>query len=95
MRKLVKASVKPSTYAQYSLSLDAFRNFADKNRLDKTLPLSPKNLGLFLTQLYEDGKSHSTIVGYSTAISFFHKMDSLPDPSDSELLKKLLTGIKK
>ena len=95
MKKLVKASVKPSTFSQYSISLDAFNKFADDNRLDHTLPISSKNLGLFLTHLYEEGKSHSTIVGYSIAISFFHKMDNLNDPSDSELIKKLLTGIKK
>ena len=95
MKNLARASVKPTTYEQYSKSLDAFIIFANEHRLDHSLPISTTNLGLFLTSLYEQQKSYGTIVGYATAIGFFHKLRCLPDPSDSEFIVKLLNGIKK
>ena len=95
MKNLAMASVNPTTYELYSKQLDTYRAFAREHGLDVSLPISTKNLGLFLSSLYEKDKSYSTIVGYVNAISYFHKLNCLPDPYDSEFIEKLLNGIKK
>lgn len=60
-----------------------------------TWPLTSTGASTYLTYLYDKGYSASTISTYSSAVSYFHKIHSQPDPMSSFLAREVLSGIRK
>ena len=58
------------------------------------LPIRQEQLHLFVANLHSQNKKHSTILTHMSAISHYHKMANLPDPTSSYATAKLLTGVR-
>jgi site-specific recombinase XerD len=67
----------------------------ENNLNTKALPASTYEVALYITHLAQSGLKSTTCRTHLSAISFFHKIHSHPDPADSFLIRKLLTSHKK
>jgi hypothetical protein len=59
------------------------------------LPIKHSYLAQFLAYLYSKNLRYSTILGYTSAISFYHKVSGFRDPMDSFYITKIVQGIKR
>ena len=59
------------------------------------LPLPVTNVLGFIAYFKDKGRSPACITSYLSALSFVHKLNSLPDPVDSHIVQKSLQGIRK
>ena len=93
---LLKSSLQPQTQKLYTHHWQVFTTFLSQH-LGKqiTLPVSSHTLTLFLTHLHQKQFKHSTILTYTSAISFYHKLLGYTDPSSHYMVNRLLQGIKK
>lgn len=90
---LTNAYLAPSTRATYHRAWLAFDDFCQEllgTTID--LPIVEVYISLFVAYLYKKGFSPSTISTYLSAIAYVHNMPSMPDPTKSFLIEKLLTG---
>ena len=55
-----------------------------------SLPLTTTQLLTYLSYLSLKGLAPSTITTYISAVSYVHKMNSLPDPTNSFVIQKVL-----
>ena len=96
MSKLIHCSLKPSTLKAYKRSMSIYNEFV-KNKLEQhpVFPVSEKNVGLFITHLFQIGLQYSTIQGHVTALGYFHKIYSHSDPTQNFFITKLMQGISK
>ena len=58
-------------------------------------PLSAHTLALFIAFLAEKNYAASTVSSYISALSFPHRLASVPDPTKSEMIKLALRGYSK
>ena len=80
----------------YNKVWDNFKKFCQSTlNISVKLPVSQKNLGLYVTHLFKIGLKSNTVQGHVSAISYFHKINGLSDPSHSFFISKLLRGIQK
>ena len=92
---LVQSALNPSTVHCYNSTLIQFQQFLSS--LDsryKGLPANPGQVILFIAELYKQGLSSSTIFSKMSAITYYHKLSSLPDPMEHFLVKKCLAGVR-
>ena len=61
----------------------------------KPLRATSYEIALYITHLTNSGLKSTTIRTHLSAIAFFHKIHDYPDPTNSFLIKKLLTAGKK
>lgn len=59
------------------------------------MPVSLSHLCNFIGNLYEKGYSASSISSHVSAIGYVHKLNSFPDPTQTFLIKKMLSGCHK
>ena len=62
--------------------------------MQATLPLSKQHIHLYIAYLHSIQYKHSTIATHISAISHYHKISSLPDPTSTCATAKILTGVK-
>ena len=92
---LIHAAITPATAKCYNTTLSQFQSFL--STLDNRyhgLPANPGQVLLFIAHLYRSGLSAQTIRSKMSAISYFHKLMSRPDPLDSFIVQKALAGLK-
>lgn len=58
-------------------------------------PLSAHTLALFIAFLAEKNYAASTVSSYISALSFPHRLASVPDPTKSEMIRLALRGYSK
>lgn len=58
-------------------------------------PVSIHTISLYIAHLFERGLAHSTILSYNSAMSYWHKVKNVCDPTDSFFVIKILQGIKR
>lgn len=58
-------------------------------------PFSQYTVMSFVISLIDEGKKHSTIMTYLSAIAFAHKVRGVPDPTSTFLFSKFTTGLRK
>ena len=58
-------------------------------------PVKQHTLSCFISNLFSMKYAYSTILTYVSSISYFCKLWSFPDPANSFLTRKLLTGVKR
>ena len=75
---LVKASKASNTIKKYSYAFSRWKKWAGK---DRTLPATPQDVGLYLTNLAEKQKSLGTLQAALYAISWYHKAAGIDDPT--------------
>ena len=81
-----------STLDTYEGVWRSFVSFAKKENLAYVMPLSTNALLAFILDL-GDKFCHSTVVSMTSAISFFHKINLLEDPTKSFLVTRVLKGV--
>jgi len=90
---LMKKSLAPSTRDTYRLAIDNFTYF--KHTYIPGVPILPAStleMVRFVSYLQLSGKAAATIATYVSAISFFHKVGDLPDPTNKFVIRKMLRG---
>ena len=93
---LLQASLTPATVKSYNSTLVQFQQFLSS--LDpryQGLPANPGQVVLFISELYKSGLTASTISSKMSAISYYHKLNSLPDPLSHFIAQKALAGVRK
>ena len=93
MAALIQGSLAKSTQATYMQAHKQLSVFLQS--LNMSMPLTPVMAALFVTFLHTRRYAYSTIVTYSSAVAFFHKLHSFPDPTQHFLVQKSLLGIRK
>ncbi len=95
MDHLLLSALAPSTNTHYQHHIQACFDFV-KYKLERNwvIPLSLDCIAYFLVFLYQRGNSHSTILTYMSALSYYHQIRKQTDPTNTFYIKKLLNGIK-
>ncbi len=93
--QLLSSTLRPSTNVQYQCHLQAGYDFITQHLGQLwILPLRVDSLAAFLVYLFQSGNSYSTIRTYVSALSYYHNIRSLWDPTKLFYIRKLLLGIK-
>ena len=96
MTRLVTRASEDSTMRSYHKVWDNLKKFGRNTlKISVKLPVSQKNLGMYVTHLFNIGLKPNTVQSHVSAISYFHKINGLSDPSHSFFISKLLRGIQK
>ena len=88
--------MKPGSHKLYHRAWAVFRDFAHRfyQSSSPQFPLNPNRLALFiLSHLSARQLAPSTIASYISAISYVHKLKGFSDPTNSFLIRKLLTAV--
>ena len=94
--QLLKVSVAPSSYKLYKRSWTLFKQCLSFLQVTQTttvsLPLSVSQVALFVSYLHKHGYSPSSIVSYTSAIGYVHRISNFTDPTSAVLVQKLLSA---
>jgi len=93
-RKYINASRADNTKLAYRKAWHDFEVFC-AGRLFQALPASPETVVAYLAWLADKGQRPSTIQVKLSAISFVHAKSNLPNPADHEVVKSLMSGIRR
>ena len=92
---LVDTALAPETRKAYSRAWDRYCKFAHAFGLPTSLPLKTDHVSCFLTNLYNEGLPASSITSILSALSYFHKIKSIFDPTQAFIIRKQLVAINK
>ena len=96
MGRLLNAALAPSTTQSYKNALHHYTLFHSTfYPTDPVLPVSVEKLAQFVAVCNSRGLKASTITSFTSAISYFHKIQGAESPSDSFLIKKILHGLRR
>lgn len=96
MLNLLEASLTPATWYCYTKSINTILEFMHISlHLKPSLPIPVAVLCAFICHKFEQGSAPTSLISYTCAISYFHKLYHLPDPSQSTIIKIILKGAKK
>ena len=90
---IIEKSIASTTRKSYDNVWKRLVEFCRKIALPVSLPLPPPLVVNFLCSQFELGLAPSTIAAQASAISYFHKIHSVPDPNASFLVKCFLKGV--
>ena len=97
--RLLRASVAPSSMQLYHRAWDLFRQamFASSGLLCETviLPLSVPQVSIFVAFLHTQNLAPSSMVSYTSALGYVHRLLGYEDPTSATLIQKLLAGATK
>ena len=95
VNELLNASYAPATLLRYHRAWDRFARFCGSAGLPCSLPVNTYTVSLFIAHLSSQKLKASTIKTLLSAISWQHKVRSLPDPTQAFLIPRLIEGIKR
>ena len=96
MNYLIDQSISDNTKKVYSQALDAFRLFLIEHSLPVCWPPTLLLLVQFIAHLSKFKKcSFSTIQSYLSGISFFLKLNNLPDLTHAFVIQKMVCGLRR
>jgi integrase len=93
-RKYINASRADNTKLAYEKAWRDFATFCSGRHLT-ALPASPGTVAEYLTWLADNGRRPSTIQVKLSAISFIHAKGGMPNPAHDEMVKSLISGIRR
>lgn len=96
MKALIQGAFSPSTLVTYKRAFHIFEQF--HVTYFSSQPILPANNAImsnFIAYLYCKNYAPATIVTYVSGLAAMHRLLSWPDPTQSFLVKKLLTGAQK
>lgn len=93
--RLAIHSVAPKTLKLYQQAATSFHAFRSSLGYSDTTGCCASHVAEYIAWLSLKNKSSSTISCYVAAIGFWFKLSSLPDPTDSFLVAKLLSAIRR
>lgn len=94
-KRLINSSLSQNTYKAYRAALNKFQSFLNIYGLQPTWPLHSNILLYFIAYLSIQKMSPNSVSLYISALSYFHKIKHLPDPTKSFLINKALQGLKR
>ena len=91
---LINSSLQPSSLPTYKPSWKLFYDFFHTSfpGVKVILPISAPHLALFIAYLFDRNYAASTVNTYISAISYSHKLFSLPDPTKVFFIVQMLKG---
>lgn len=90
---LLRASLSSATFTSYNRFVRNYVQFCNIYFQEcQAFPSSHVMLTQYIAYLFLKGYSPSTIATHMSAISFVHKANSLNDPTNNFLIKKILKG---
>lgn len=98
MRKasdLLVESLAPSSRKYYSNALKNYGIFARDYLQRGYFPARIQDIAVYIAYLVDKGWAPSTITANISAISYFHKLMDVQDPTSSFLIRKILAGATK
>lgn len=90
---LIDKSFTPATHAAYQQGLVAFQDFCSIHGISSQLPTTEQNVARFVAYMSLSGKAAATAKNYLAGLSAYHKINSLPDPTNTFLIRTLLRGL--
>ena len=87
-----RKSRSPNTKAAYRTYLSAWASHAEKRGV-QARPAHPAAVAEWLTSLADEGKSISTMQVARAAIAAAHREAGLEDPTSTELVRRVLSGL--
>ena len=94
-QRLLQASLAQSSQGTYRNCVNKFNKFRFDHGLDQTWPAALQAITMFIAFLSLARYAPSTIFTHIAALSFVHKINSWPDPTQSFVIKKLREGLKR
>lgn len=93
---LLNASLSQSSICSYKNSINRYCQFHNIYYAHTPLlPVSTAQLAQFIALCHAQDYRPATITSYVSAIGYIHKIQGLPNPADSFLIKKLLHGTRR
>lgn len=82
-KRLINSSLSQNTYKAYQPALNKFQLFLNNYGLQPTWPLHSNILLYFIAYLSIQIMSPNSVSLYISALSYFHKVNHLPEPTKS------------
>ena len=93
---VLKAALSDSTNSMYNSSIQQYAKFVEFLQLPIPIfPADPGILVLFISKQLSQGLSPATITSKMSALSYYHKINGMPDPTQQYIVKSMLTGARK
>lgn len=88
--------MSPATHKIYERALQQYGNFVQNHfQGASVLPSCTQHIMLYIAKCYEDNLAASTVLTCISALSYFHKIKGLTDPTNNFVVKKCLLGYQK
>ena len=94
LTQVINSSLAPSTKQLYSRAWALLHDFGRKCNIS-VFPSDRTVLGLWITDLHIKGYATNTIRTFVSAISYYHKLSSYPDPSAYFMVEQTFQGLKR
>lgn len=94
-KRLIHSSLLQNIYKAYRAALNKFQSFLNIYGLRQTKPLHSKILLYLIAYVSIQKMSPNSVSLYISALSYFHKINHLPDLTKSFQINKALQGIKR
>lgn len=95
MNELLNSALQPSTRLSYLKIWKHLLRFLTSIDKSTRLPIKMKYIGIYVTHLWKMHFKPSSIKTYLSAISYFHKVQQMPDPCNNFLIRQLVKGTTK
>jgi hypothetical protein len=96
MNLLLGSALAPSTISVYTRSWQLFKEFSSNSYIiykgTNDLPLHPNKVALFISYLHLRGFAPTSIITYTSALGYAHKILNIQDPVQTTLIQKLLAS---
>ena len=96
LTKLLQVSIAPSSYQLYRRSWTLFKEcqafLLGAQATPASIPLSSNQVCLYISFLHQNGYAPSSIVSFTSAIGYVHRISNVRDPTSSLLVQKLLSA---
>ena len=89
---LLQASLPPSTLDHYQRAWGKLVTFLQSLGTYLSLPIPVAMIRLFVAHRHPGGAATTIIVSNVSALTYFHKINDLPDPTNNVIVVKLLAG---
>jgi len=95
IQRLAEQSVAPKTLRSYHQAQSSFATFRNALGYSQDVCANSTQVAEFIAWLSLQNKSPATIAAYVSGISFWHKIQSQPDPTKTFLITKLISGLRR
>ena len=93
----MQSSLQPSSIPTYRRAWRLYTHFSNRvlNSSAISLPLSPSNLGLFISFMFDKNYACSTALTYVSALGYCHRLAGRSDPTKVFWVLEMLKGYTK
>jgi len=91
----MEQSVAPKTMRSYNMAMASFNAFRQSLGYSSITAATTEQLSEFIGWLSLRSRAPATILQYVAGVSFYHKIQSLPDPANSFVIKKLMSATRR